>query len=1194
MKLAKIICGLFLTVVGFASAADVAPLTFKGVASASQQEYWDELMRYKLWGTTGITMGRSRVSDTNGVVGIADGNLVFENEHTYLGGPISVGGDIEFHGGGDSLQARYVRTTGDFTVAETHNVFEGIYCIEGVASKAMDKDIAEDFVYNGYQVGRLAQGTAAKKGMCAYDSVPAVQTYLSIPEMPALPTEGRVIKESLTTTSEKPVYLDVPPVSDAERLYDIYIDGSIIMEANSALYIRMKNSDRLVRIFMTGSIQASSDSKIQVVYVENGTFVEDKWTGENMEETFLENYQYAGNVLFYCQEDIDWPAMNSKASFQGTFMSAGQIKVGANLVLNGQLIANKLNVGSEFKMYYTPFDPPNNAPVLDLATDVKFAETETDMLVPIELSKVYYNNVKFSYCFDIEGEINTPEGYAAIRDFVITKKSKFPICGNLEYETATIKYGSAEPSDETKIYINVAKDGIQEGDEILKLKIFDLSGAVLEGGVHEGYINLTITDADDSPSPVFAKEVVGPYNVYENSPEGLLVNSFFIENASSSEDLVLSLVEFGSSATVSATDLFSVSLDATSDSVFAFLKVKDDALLDYESLPGSFHVSLVLKNKSGVELDTIIRTINIVDMNEIPAITGLQDMNEDYVAALFPFSLYPKENQANGDVIGIVNASDPDVKNVKAFGHLEYSIIDPDGSIPFVMDSNKIVVKDASALDYELVNVYSFNVEVVNCEWDVSNGTRLKGSLCLSSSRLVTVRIQDVNEPPFMETQEFDVPEEAKPGIVIDTLQAYDPDLDATLSFKIVDGDSNKFLLGARTGTLYLKDSLDYEIQKQHKLKVRVSDGEFFATTTVTINVIDVKESIKDTTAKDTTVADTSSRDTTVADTSIVGKKDSTKVDTSVVDKKDSAKVDTSATGEKNPVKDNPEEVDDPDDETDPKDSGRKDSDETKPNKSKTDSLVVVGRGIDSVAVPKAICDTLASLADKGIVLDENSTKNLKQTQVKPNEVNISYTDDVEGVSVTVSYVSRNGFAKKLNVVAADGKSEMITVMTVSYETEIGGRNVTVSFRANAETGEILVQDAAGTLMTRSAAQNKPNVGCYEVSYNYVDDAGNVKNAAYMVDENGAVVKNSRNGKNGDEIYAKPSFRIVVTGPFQFTIEMDETLPDRYSSEYVVMDLQGRVLRQGEIRSVETDVAMLRPGSYVVKVGLGMRRVNLH
>jgi hypothetical protein len=355
-----------------------------------------------------------------------------------------------------------------------------------------------------------------------------------------------------------------------------------------------------------------------------------------------------------------------------------------------------------------------------------------------------------------------------------------------------------------------------------------------------------------------------------------------------------------------------------------------------------------------------------------------------------------------------------------------------------------------------------------------------------------------------------------------------------------------------------------------------------------------VKESIKDTTAKDTTVADTSSRDTTVADTSIVGKKDSTKVDTSVVDKKDSAKVDTSATGEKNPVKDNPEEVDDPDDETDPKDSGRKDSDETKPNKSKTDSLVVVGRGIDSVAVPKAICDTLASLADKGIVLDENSTKNLKQTQVKPNEVNISYTDDVEGVSVTVSYVSRNGFAKKLNVVAADGKSEMITVMTVSYETEIGGRNVTVSFRANAETGEILVQDAAGTLMTRSAAQNKPNVGCYEVSYNYVDDAGNVKNAAYMVDENGAVVKNSRNGKNGDEIYAKPSFRIVVTGPFQFTIEMDETLPDRYSSEYVVMDLQGRVLRQGEIRSVETDVAMLRPGSYVVKVGLGMRRVNLH
>ena len=41
------------------------------------------------------------------------------------------------------------------------------------------------------------------------------------------------------------------------------------------------------------------------------------------------------------------------------------------------------------------------------------------------------------------------------------------------------------------------------------------------------------------------------------------------------------------------------------------------------------------------------------------------------------------------------------------------------------------------------------------------------------------------------------------------------------------------------------------------------------------------------------------------------------------------------------------------------------------------------------------------------------------------------------------------------------------------------------------------------------------------------------------------------------------------------------------------MDLQGRVLRQGEIVSSETIVKGLKYGSYIVKVGLGHRLVNI-
>ena len=74
--------------------------------------------------------------------------------------------------------------------------------------------------------------------------------------------------------------------------------------------------------------------------------------------------------------------------------------------------------------------------------------------------------------------------------------------------------------------------------------------------------------------------------------------------------------------------------------------------------------------------------------------------------------------------------------------------------------------------------------------------------------------------------------------------------------------------------------------------------------------------------------------------------------------------------------------------------------------------------------------------------------------------------------------------------------------------------------------------------------------------------------------------------------FADPSFRVVMTGPFQFTIVMDESVA-AVKRNYAVMDLQGRVVRQGEITSVETAVPVLTSGSYVVKVGIGMRRVNV-
>jgi hypothetical protein len=97
--------------------------------------------------------------------------------------------------------------------------------------------------------------------------------------------------------------------------------------------------------------------------------------------------------------------------------------------------------------------------------------------------------------------------------------------------------------------------------------------------------------------------------------------------------------------------------------------------------------------------------------------------------------------------------------------------------------------------------------------------------------------------------------------------------------------------------------------------------------------------------------------------------------------------------------------------------------------------------------------------------------------------------------------------------------------------------------------------------------------------------------------DSGKTGSSSSNGMSSsssyaDDDFASPSFHIEMTGPFEFKIVMNEDVSDIKKS-YVIMDLQGRVLLQGSIDAQETLVPALSKGSYIVKVGLGHRRVNI-
>lgn len=71
---------------------------------------------------------------------------------------------------------------------------------------------------------------------------------------------------------------------------------------------------------------------------------------------------------------------------------------------------------------------------------------------------------------------------------------------------------------------------------------------------------------------------------------------------------------------------------------------------------------------------------------------------------------------------------------------------------------------------------------------------------------------------------------------------------------------------------------------------------------------------------------------------------------------------------------------------------------------------------------------------------------------------------------------------------------------------------------------------------------------------------------------------------------AQSGFSVQMVGQHQFAIA---TGSSNLAKTYAVMDLQGRIVRQGVITSTETLVPALVPGSYVVKIGVDYRRVNV-
>lgn len=1120
---------LILAVVGVASAMDIAPFTFanaSGQDAETQEAEWDYLMKYKMFGASGIKFenGDIRVTDSVGWFGTSHGDFTLQNGGDVVGGPILIGGNLDIKMGPELFANGPVNVTGNIVVgqetnfASKPNEFHGHQCVYGDVPNVYAALIGDEYRHFGVE-GKTSVNSNYGYNDC-FDTtkglkVPEVRNNLYMPTLSVNPTYSTQLKTRVTNLNtgevveqtgamsavevNNMVYEIYVPEGDSKEPFDIYLDH-ITLTNDATLLFNMQNGGRLTRIFLENGISFSSQTNIAVQYdtLDNGTYIRQ------------DNEDYNGTLLFYTTEDIMFQStnQNSHPSLQGSILTTGTITINDHIKLAGQLLANMIRINFNFdgsNFIFVPFNPVTLDFDPTALAEGKFIENNQTVLVPIKLDTLASVDVSFKYCFDIkDSSLTDPDSkIASIQDF-----NSIPhVCG-VDTGSVKILLGDTIPRGVYEVYINVAIDTLFEGQETLPMKVFGLAGAVLPGNKRQGSFSLPIID---DPTPATLKKIVLD-SVPENSPVGTPIDSLMAIRG----DKFCTHCKF---ALVDSTDYVNVSETG-------LVTVKDSSILDYETITEIQIRVFVIDTLYQKISDTTV-TIPVINVNENPILKG-DDFDVD-------------EHKPAKTVVGTIKGDDLD--KVDSFRNNVFEAVGGD-TLLFAVDSTGVITTKKE-LDYETMDTTYILVVKLRDHKDTS----------LYAIDTMTIHVHNVNENPKITTDTLYVTENSPKGTDVGEIKATDPDKNDTQTFTLVNDPSGCFDVAAN-GSVTVSEKckgIDREKDPVIVIEVQVTDS-FGATDTHEIRVVvkDVpspKIEITDTTwtkpkepiyTNDSTfpycwILNSKKEDGDCADTTLKpGKNEICKEvcdlagfegcaeDCMTVYYSDAAPVVTvsaeSDEGSATNIFTIVEKTDDADT-------------NVYVNKTQNDIRVTVKDSVtgvsksftvnvdlkNTVKVPQKTYDELASVIKEAPALDEDA-KGAVRTPVNGTEVSVSYTTKVAGAEVCISYLTDNkGNVVKQTVVNDKGKEESIAVMEVSYETEIDGKKVTVSYYADAVTGSLLVKDAYGRLMTESAASaEKVDAGVYSVSYNNVNAAGDSVTISYAVDKKGEMVKNS----NGDIGYS--------------------------------------------------------------------------
>lgn len=851
----KIVMALAVVVPAVWGAVDddvpVAPLNFTNATGDKQQDYWDELMTFKMWGTDSMSFGHASMPGASGAVGTTGGLNLPQGQHN-IGGSIFVGHSISGSTGNDTLFTGPVRIKQDFNEGPNSNFFYGTLCVEGSATDPVRRDLKSAFIDTAgvlHADGALYTGSGAKSGACSYDSIKDVPMHLSIPSLPAGTSYGA---ELYRDNGE--IYIDVPPLSEG-RVHDFFYEG-IRTSNNSKIFIRMQSSRSLARVFLNTTFNISSSTIVQIIYVdENAKFVNGQWT--NVTDPYsVPNEEYAGNVLFYMNGNMDWSSCNQGTYRQGSYMSKGDISVGSNLKLAGQFLANNLYVGHEFDgrgFRYVPFNPP----IVDIVANDRSAhlkEGNPSDVVKIVLDKPAQTPISFQYCFLFEGDENAQKGDGTAKAHITDlTDSDLPLFNGTKCVNPLSAYFEVDSVNLTNpIVLHVAKDVRLEDDETFRMRIENLDGATLPNGNRNGFITLTIDDGNSLLSSSGDAEIT----VTEDTKYFFKAEDFKVTDTDGEPwdgdfgILIVTPPHYDSLRT----KVKPGNDDAGKEEKVDYKKVIDGKLIGVpkDMLGGGLPWDVVYnppKDSFGVKFDSL-RYVVLLDGNaSVDTFTlyiNITPVNDAPELSSNGYTI-PEHGVKSEDRIANGNINVDDVDDETGFTYRFDNVFDSENTEDnfkkinefFTIDPSTgvISVKDGVDLNYE-TDQEPLHIRVVVKDMGASTDDPDDAD---SSKIVVSITITDVNEDPIVVDQEFEI-KEGEAGIKVHTvggdstskddgrLIASDPDLPSKpfgqLTYKIDEKDV-PFVIDSKTGLISVqKDAvLDHETQDVYTFHVTVADG---------------------------------------------------------------------------------------------------------------------------------------------------------------------------------------------------------------------------------------------------------------------------------------------------------------------------------------------------------------------------------